>query len=266
MNKELFRDYISKVRTFLEKNYSNHLVSIVLFGSTVSNDKTGSPSTDVDLMVILKDECPKNVLKEIRQNLFLFEKRFITFNQELISPFFKGLQTATGMFVNFFICKYSDFKGRSFKVFSINPIMGVLAPKNSVWWSIFRQHEIIWGQDVFLEWDSMPQMTKVDVIQSLIMNWLLSLSSLLFYPFYPKIAKFSMESIKWSLFTWRNYKNLPIYSPNQITRYYSSQASVFEQRVLGEFVKYRVQKQISRFFPLMALFFVLSVHFNLLNQ
>jgi len=266
MNRDLFLDYILTVMTFLEKGYSNQLVSIVLFGSKVKNIETRSSSTDVDLIVILNDECPKNVIREIRQSLFIFEKRFISSSQGVISPFFKGLQSATGMIVNFFICKYSEFKARSFKVFNINPIMRVFAPKNSVWWSILKQHKVIWGKNVFKEWDSLPQLTKVDLIQSLIMNWLLAMGALFFYPFYPKIAKFSMEAIKWSLFTWRNYKELLVYSPNQITRYYSSQASVIEQRALSEFVKFRYQKKSGKYFPLLALFLVISVHLDLLYR
>ncbi|MFX0151247.1 MAG: nucleotidyltransferase domain-containing protein, partial [Candidatus Hodarchaeota archaeon] len=147
------------VRSFLEKKYVNELVSIILFGSMIDLGKNRENSSDVDLLVILKDSCSKTTFNQIKQNLSAVEASFFShFRQEEIS-IFKGLQFATGMFLNIFVCRYSDFRERRFRVFSVNRIMGKIAPQNSVWWSIQKQHQIIWGEDVFRHWETFPLMT-----------------------------------------------------------------------------------------------------------
>ncbi|MFX0171683.1 MAG: hypothetical protein ACFE9L_07175 [Candidatus Hodarchaeota archaeon] len=253
------------MRSFLEKRYGNELVSIILFGSMIELGTNSRNSKDVDLLVILKDDCPITTFNQIRQNLLSIEAIFFShFREEEIS-IFKGLQSATGMFVNIFICRYSDFRERRFRVFSVNRIMGKIAPQNSVWWSIQKQHQIIWGEDLFRYWETFPSMTKSDLVRSFLMNWLLATGALFFYPFYSQSAKFSMEAIKWSLFTWRNYWQLSLFTPNQIIEKYSRLASTLELQVLSCFIDYRKKGKISNYFPILALIFIFLIHYSLFH-
>ncbi|MFX0205793.1 MAG: hypothetical protein ACFFDT_07370 [Candidatus Hodarchaeota archaeon] len=265
MNSIQIKKYLHIVKSFLEKKYLNELVSIVLFGSMLDIDKNRSSHTDIDLLVIVKDDCPITTFNQIKQNLFALEATYLSRFCKKEFWVIKGLQFATGMFVNSFVCRYSDFRERKFKVFSINRIMSKLAPQNSVWWSIQKRHQIIWGENVFRSWKTFPLMTKSDLLRSLLMNWLLATGALFIYPIYAQSAKFSMEAIKWSLFTWRNYWQLSLFAPNQIIGKYCKNASILELQVLSCFIEYRKRGKSNNYFPILALIFVLVIHYSLLH-
>ncbi|MFX0151246.1 MAG: hypothetical protein ACFFAJ_10725, partial [Candidatus Hodarchaeota archaeon] len=131
--------------------------------------------------------------------------------------------------------------------------------------SIQKQHQIIWGEDVFRHWETFPLMTKTDLVRSFLMNWLLATGALFFYPIYAQSAKFSMEAIKWSLFTWRNYLQFSLYTPNQIIEKYSKWASTLELQVLSSFIEYRKKGKSSNYFPILALIFVFVIHYILIH-
>jgi predicted nucleotidyltransferase len=223
------------VISFLEKKYVNELVSIVLFGSMINlGEKKSIDSTDVDLLVIVKDNCSVTIFNKIKQSLPAIEGVFFSRYRKDEISLFKGFQSATGMFVNVFVCRYSDFRERKFRVFNVNRIMGKLAPQNSVWWSIQNQHKIIWGENVFRHWETFPLLTLGDLIRSFLMNWLLATGALFFFPFYSQSVKFSMEAMKWSLFTWRNYYQFSLFTPNQIIEEFGKQASILELKEFQE--------------------------------
>ncbi|MFX0183518.1 MAG: hypothetical protein ACFE95_10595 [Candidatus Hodarchaeota archaeon] len=267
MHKALFRKYLNTVISFLEKKYVNELISIVLFGSMINlGEKKNKEYTDVDLLVIVRDNCSVTLFNKIKQSLLAIEDVFFSFYRENEISIFKGLQSATGMFVNIFVCRYSDFRERKFRVFNVNRIMEKLAPQNSVWWSIHKQHRIIWGENVFRNWETFPVLTIGDLIRSFLMNWLLAVGALFFSPFYSQSAKFSMESMKWSLFTWRNYCRLPLFTPNQLIKIFSRRASILELQALSGFVEYRRKKTFNTHFPLLAMIFVILIHWSLFHS
>ncbi len=262
MDRRLFLEYLSSVTTFLERNYGDKLVSIILFGSLVNRDERIKISTDADLLVIISDLCSLRDFQTIKRNLMHLESSMLPNMSTHESIFIKSLQSATGMFCNFFICRFSDFKKRNFnKVFSVNSVMGAfLAPQNSVWLSLLRQHRIIWGKNVFSKWETFPIVTKYDLLRSFLMNWLLATGALFLYPIYPQITKFSMEAMKWSLFTWKNIFPQSLSSLSQVVTRYADYASAMELRALHNFMEYRKHKKTGKFFALLAWIFVIQLH------
>lgn len=267
MERRLFFEYLNSMTTFLERNYGDKLVSIILFGSLVNRDERITISTDADLLVIIRDSCSSRDFQKIKRNLIQLESSLLRSLSTHESIFIRSLQNATGMFCNFFICRFSDFKERNFnKVFSVNSLMGAfLAPQNSVWLSLLRQHHIIWGENIFKEWKTIPIITKYDLLRSFLMNWLLATGSLFLYPFYPHIAKFSMEAMKWSLFTWKNTYKHPLSSLTQVVTRFVNFASIIELQALHNFMEYRERKKTGKFFALLAWVFVIRLHFSLFH-
>jgi predicted nucleotidyltransferase len=267
MNEELFQRYINSIKTEVDKS-PDKILSVILFGSTVKKRNKHSHSTDVDLLVIISDSCSTEEFKKIKYRLLRIEGNFFShFREKEISFFSKGLQNATGMFTNIFISRFADFKERKFhRVFDINPIIGsILAPKNSVWISLLKQHRILIGQNPFLAWKTTPMVSLSDIYKSFVMNWLLALGSLAFFPIYAKIAKFSMEAMKWSLFTWTNYYRFPMMSHKQIVARFLTNSSILERRALQQFFLFREGEKTSKFFPILSLLFVYKLHLSLVK-
>ncbi len=267
MDRLLFLEYLDKLTVFLENNHSKNLVSIILFGSLVNMKERMLKSTDVDLLVIIKDSCSLKDFKRIKGSIHAIERRYLSNLGAQESLFLKGLQNATGMFCNFFLCHFSDFKNRHFiRVFSVNPIMGaLLAPQNSVWLSLLMQHRILWGQNVFKEWETLPNLTKGDLLRSFLINWLLATGALFIYPYYTHVAKFSMESLKWSLFTWKNVLH-PKKTLSQTITTYITHASIVERQALRCFIEFRKKKKTCRYFCFLAWIFVLQIHYSLFRS
>lgn len=268
MNDELFQRYINSIKTEVDKS-PDKILSVILFGSMVKQRNKYSHSTDVDLLVIISDSCSSEEFKKIEFELLRIESKFFSqFKEKEISFFSKGLQNATGMFTNIFISRFTDFKERKFhRVFKVNPIIGsILAPKNSVWISLLKQHRILHGQNPFLAWKTAPRISLSDIYKSFVMNWLLALGSLVFFPIYGKTAKFSMEAMKWSLFTWSNYNRLPMMSHKQIVARFIAKSSTLERRALQEFFLFREGEKISRFFPILSWLFVYKLHLSLFKR
>lgn len=258
MKRAIILRYIESVTNYLETSYPHDVIAVILFGSVVVSSED-HPSTDVDLLVVMNDRCPEEHLSLIKESVLKIERTLLT-DLGHDFTFIRGLQISTGMFTNFFVCRLTDFKHRRFsKVFNVNQVLSVLlAPKNSVWMSLIRQHKIIWGKNVFGEWSTLPVITKRDIIQSFLITWLLATGALTLSLIHPRFAKFSMEAMKWSLFTWRNYHHAVWFTPRQIIKAYRTQ-----NVCVGEFLKFRENIAVHPLFPFWAWLFVPRLHFRL---
>ena len=141
------------------------------------------------------------------------------------------------MFINLFVCRYSDFLFENFtKVFGINPLMAFLfAPKTSVWISLNQRHQVIWGELILNNREKKVKLTQADLIRSLLMNSLLSIGSLFLNFFTQSESQYAMEAIKWSLFTWKNYLNLPNISINNYDYFGFDSTLYLQDSPSGEF-------------------------------
>ncbi|PWI47495.1 hypothetical protein CEE45_11230 [Candidatus Heimdallarchaeota archaeon B3_Heim] len=262
------KEYLLAVKIYLTRYYSSELVSIILFGSLADNQGDQAPSTDVDLLIIIKDTCPIPIFNKINRELLGIESQYKPTKNSFYDLFRKGLQNATGMFINLFICRHSDFTNRNFTgVFGVNPVMAFLfAPKTSVWRSLEQRHRIIWGEEIFAGSKEDASMQLSDVLRSFAMNSLLSLGAISLSFIMSSMTQFAMEAVKWSLFTWKNYSNLPNTSLPVICGKYARNASTYEKRLLSAFLNFRQTQKPDKYLLLLAPLFVIRLHHKLIQQ
>lgn len=265
MKRDLLHTYLEKIQSLISEKYKDSVVSLILFGSLTSNKSMKSFSTDVDLIIVVKDLCSKTIKNEIIRKIRAIEKQLlVSYGADgLIS----GIQRATGMFTNQFVCYYSDFLYRRFhRVFCVNRfISSILAPQNSVWFSLKNNYQILFGEDLIKQWISIPNLTQYDYSRSLFMNWFLSIGAAILCIFDSNALKFSMEAIKWSLFTWRNFLNLKTNTIEEIMKNYFSEniLTSIELNGLKEFLLYRSKKRKRRSLAIYGVILIPFIHLRI---
>jgi len=267
MKREILHLYLDKIQSLVSEKYENSVVSLILFGSLTSNKLKKSFSTDVDLIIVVKDTCSQKMKSEINGKIQAIEKQFLVSYSS--NGFFSGIQKVTGMFVNQFVCYYSDFMYRRFhRVFRVNRfISSILAPQNSVWFSLKNNYQILLGEDLIKQWITKPYLTQLDNTRSFLMNWILSIGATLLCIFNSNALKFSMEAIKWSLFTWRNFLNLKSNTIEEIVMDYFSEniLNLIELNGLQEFLLYRCKKRKRRSLAIYGVVLVPFIHLRILH-
>ncbi len=262
------KEYLLAVKTYLVRNYSSEVISIVLFGSMVENENTSTNSTDVDLLVVIKDSCSVSLFHKIYRELITIEALYLPKKDSFVDLFRKGLQRATGMFINLFFCRYSDLTSENFtNVFGVNPVMAYLfAPKTSVWISLKQRYSIIWGEDVFDKSMINYRIQFSDILRSFVMNFLLSLGAISFSLITRSMSQYAMEAVKWSLFTWKNVLNYPNTSLITLCNRYARNASPYEKRLLSAFLMFRRTRKPNNFLLLFAPLFIFRLHRKLIQN
>jgi hypothetical protein len=258
-------NYLPAVKALLTQKYRDEFLSLILFGSMVDFHKDVNLSTDIDLIIVLKDSCSKKTLSKLQSELLGIQQQYGMYGSDFKDIFIAGLQSATGMFINSFICYYSDIHERNFhKTFGVNRILAfLLAPQSSVWISLKQRHRVILGLDIFKEWEEEVLLRSSDIIRSYIMNSLLSLGALSLTAIGIEMSHFSMESIKWSLFTWKNRKNVTSTQLHNLCRIYGSKATKLERRTLSAFLHYRKTLKPNAYLLFLAPLFIFRLHNNL---
>ncbi|MCK4848950.1 MAG: hypothetical protein KAT16_08005 [Candidatus Heimdallarchaeota archaeon] len=258
-------NYLPSVKALLTHKYRTEFVSLILFGSMLDYHKNGYLSTDIDLIIVLKDSCSKKKRMELQRELLGIQRQYGMYGSKFRDIFITGLQSATGMFINSFVCHYSDIQRRVFhKTFGVNRILAFfLAPQSSVWISLKQRHRILMGIDIFQEWEEEVLLNTPDIIRSYVMNSLLSLGALSLSALRIEMSRFAMESIKWSLYTWRNHNQITSTQLPELCRIYSSSASEIERRTLMTFLSYRKTLKPNNYLLFLAPLFVLSLHNSL---
>ena len=262
------KEYFRTVKTYLTSNYQEDIFSLILFGSMIDSVKIENTHTDVDLIVILKDSCPKETFQKIQRELISIQQSYFPRKITFWGLFFEGLQNATGMFVNSFICYYSDFSEQNFaKVFNVNPLIAsLLAPRASVWRSLKHRHLVVLGQDPFTKWIEIPSISQKDIIRSFCLNFLLAIGSLVLGTIARNTTQFAMESVKWSLYTWWNCSNNhSLIEIPKMCGIYAKHASFLEKLTITFFLSYRESGKPSPYLRMLSPLFVLILHKNLLQ-
>ena len=258
-------NYLPAVKALVAQKYHAELVSLILFGSVLDSHEKDNSSTDIDLIIVLKDSCSKNTRGRLQRELMWLQLHYGMYGSNFKDIFIAGLQQATGMFINSFICYHSDIQGRNFyKTFGVNRILAfLLAPQNSVWISLKQRHRVIMGTDIFQEWEKEIILNTSDILRSYVMNSLISLGALVLNVLGAEMSHFAMESIKWSLFTWRNRKKIASKQLQDLCKIYSSAASKIERRTLSTFLEYRKTMKPNNYLLFLAPLFIFKLHNNL---
>ncbi|MEM2900801.1 MAG: nucleotidyltransferase domain-containing protein, partial [Thermoplasmata archaeon] len=194
------RKFLDELSNALE-NYEDKIVSIILFGSLVKGGH--SALSDVDMIIVVKDEISDSQISEIEEKVRVIEekneyrtkpieKRSIS--ERFVSRLGSFVELRTGMFVSHFICRRKDFLDANFaKIFNTTPVVTeLLAPSSLVLSGVLSHAKTIYGEEL-LNKVKRPEFGLVDILKSLIMNFLLSLGSLFLYIFHSSAGKFAFE-------------------------------------------------------------------------
>lgn len=200
--------YISSVIQILEKYLGDRLLSVVIFGSIVKGYST--EVSDADILFIVSDDCSKKEINYIHRLIMAFEVKY----QYLVPP--KGLVSrilycvdkSTGMFISHFVTRKKDFlKGNFSKMFQVNKLLAiVLAPNEIVYGSVLCRAKVLHGQDLIKE-ASFPNVSLIQLLKSILMNIITSISVLFIYPLTKRATLYEMETAKWSLLAAYYYIN-----------------------------------------------------------
>lgn len=220
------QDYVSAVLKCAQ-DFGSLVVSVIAFGSYVKGDL--SESSDVDLLVIVSDSSAPNKIMELDTKLTEIQKHFgfVEPPRSFSAKFLNFISRQTGMFVSHFICKESDFINLDFaQIFRTNKLLtSLLAPKGLVLSGLLYHANTLYGKDL-LKKVSPVRVNFTDLLKSMLMNMLLAFGALVLSLYKPKEAiRFSMESIKWGMYS---------------TYYYALRRSDKLSQIADQFIDYEI--------------------------
>ncbi|MHA2095566.1 MAG: hypothetical protein ACW98F_13180, partial [Candidatus Hodarchaeales archaeon] len=129
-----------------------------------------------------------------------------------------------------------------------------------------HRHSVIWGEDVLAENSKILTIQLSDILRSFTMNLLLSLGAISLSFISRSMTHFTMESVKWSLFTWKNSVKLPNASLFMLCCRYAQNASASEKRLLSAFLMFRKTRLLNPYLLLFAPLFIFRLHRKLIQN
>lgn len=180
-----------------------NIYSIVLFGSYARKDY--SKNSDIDLLIILKNEFYDSLSKEF---LHQFERLALGVeakhglklpNAGFITAMLNVIEKTTGMFVSHFMCKKEDWDRQIFhKIFNVNKFMSkLLAPGQIVLKNMSQSYIVLFGAN--MEPRYKEHIGIIQLMKSLVMTELISIGSIIIFPLWKNVIKYCLESFKWTV-------------------------------------------------------------------
>ncbi len=198
----------SGVRRYLDEAFSllfsqlgaDNVVALYIFGSAIGGERYDT--SDLDLLVVLDNRVTSGQIKHINGLLESLEIKYnlVSGDSSFIGRVLRAIEKCTGMFESHFVCRKNDLlKGDFVRVFKTSRLLSkLLAPSSIVFGSVLSRMKKVYGEDIHKE-VVISKPTPFAMIKSLAMNLLLSLFSLILYPFSSKANKYEMEAAKWSV-------------------------------------------------------------------
>ncbi|MBS7249277.1 MAG: nucleotidyltransferase domain-containing protein [Candidatus Freyarchaeota archaeon] len=196
-----FRKYLGEALPLLFSYLGEHsVVGVYLFGSALGGELCAS--SDFDFLVVLSDGVTDKQVERVNSLLEGLEIKYALREEKFSIPgkVLRAIERSTGMFESHFVCRKNDFLRADFsRIFNTSCLMSkLLAPSPIVLGSVLGRIKKLYGEDLHLK-VAVPKPTPLTVIKSLAMNLLLSLFSLILYPFSSRANKYEMEAAKWSI-------------------------------------------------------------------
>lgn len=223
------RDYINDIMILINREVGiSKILSIMLFGSQISNHDSSSIFSDCDLLVIFKDRVSDHHIKEIERYFLALEVKH-NFNMydhdsHLFKKILAVIQQTTGMFISHFLTKQKYWEEINFaKIFRVNKVFSdVFAPKKIVTSSVVDNSIVIYGHDLRNILKEQIVIPTFDMIKSVIMNLVIAIFAIVISPFYKfNPIKYSLEAVKWAL---------------RASNYYSFKDSISLQSIIKRFL------------------------------
>ncbi|MEX0568320.1 MAG: nucleotidyltransferase domain-containing protein [Candidatus Njordarchaeota archaeon] len=252
--------YIQDAVNVSKKILGDNLLSIVLFGSVVRNEV--SKISDVDILIVVKEynkqaEKLEQILKvlSLKYELIFVPKGFF-------GRLFYALSSTTGMFRPAFVTDIKSIKKWRFqRIFRVSKIMSrILAPRESVKFTIMRSYKVIYGIDPF-ENIKIEEPSFVEIIKSFLMNILLAICSLVLLPFHRETYKFVYEAVKWSMFNYAYVSGRRI-SINRLSQFFIKPI----KHGIEHFITTRTNGKLSPGLLIYSIPAILKIHLTSLNE
>lgn len=262
--KKLPTNYLNSVSEKLEE-VEDRIASVILFGSYARGDSTNV--SDVDILVVFKDNAPDSVVSEVDKILTELENRYdYTERPEgFLENLIYSLKRKTGMFVSHFICKESDLKNRDFpEIFSTEKFFSkLIAPADLVLNNLSQDGIALYGKPISQNLNR--PISTGSMIKSLFMNLLTALGSAIIAPFYKKTMEISTEAVKWSLLAAHQFITRRSVGVEESIKFLKKH-DIYSSETLEEFKSLREQLRENPLFIFKVPVLVIKIHLEALKH
>ncbi len=223
--------------------------------------------SDVDLLIVFKDEVPQDFISKIDNSLTEIEKdyNYVKSPEGILEELIYSLKRKTGMFVSHFVCKERDIEERDFsEIFSTEKIMSsLIAPSNLVLNNMTSDGVILYGKNI-IEKFKQP-VSILSMVKSLIMNLMTSIGSAIIAPFYKKSTELSTEALKWTLLATNQYLTETSEGANEVIQFLKNQG-IYSSETLEEFKALREKLQENPVFIFKVPPIIVKLHFQAIKR
>ena len=262
------QNYINDVITLIRNEMGlEKIVSIILFGSQVSNKHENTVVSDCDLLIIFDNSVSNRSIRNVEKYFMSLEikHQFREFNYTFAKKVLGVVQQTTGMFISHFMTQKKYWQKANFqKIFRVNEVFTLLfAPSKIVLSSVIDNSTLLYGEDSREEVKNEIKIPFRDMIKSILMNLIISVFSVVITPFSSlNSIKYELEAVKWAL---------------RASNYYSYEDSESLEKIIKRFMSFerpRFKKRAEKFYskflqlrknPERDLSFILRVPFRILK-
>ena len=194
--------------------FAHSVLAVGVFGSIARG--SADDFSDADILLICKDGTSKKTMNTLIASLKWLEKfcGLSPWESGITGQFLAALAQTTGMFKSFFAVNVRSWKKRDFsKVFGVASLSRILAPRDLVVNNVRSDLLWLWENPRITSEEKASLVTirrpinigTTQWIQSFIMTEMTAIGALFLLPFVNQSTRFSMEAIKWSLFTYKSF-------------------------------------------------------------
>ncbi|MHA1792893.1 MAG: nucleotidyltransferase domain-containing protein [Promethearchaeota archaeon] len=263
--------FLLKIKDVLSRELETKDFAIFTFGSMNTNDHatTMNGTSDVDVLIVLKEKLPPSKIQNIWKKLNTLEN--IVFYQDkkkgIINKILRVIERQTGMHENIFLSTIQSVKKANFsKIFRTNKILSkLIAPRIIVIGSCLSHVRFIHGNESFsrelenlkIEINTRKHLS-LDLIKSLVMNIALSIGGIILLPFTKYASLYTIESIKWSLYA-SFYALTHTRPPKRMIKFYFEKMGI-NPRFLNKWIELSKNYRTHVKFTLIAPIHVIEIH------
>ncbi len=202
--------FLERLKSLSRELCGNQLVSIRQFGSAVDEEYREGVS-DVDVVILVSDECSKNVMDNLRRRLVGLETEHNIAGVQSLGSFQRGLISRSALFKSHFVVHRSALEKQLYpQLFEeaevlglaggslLRCVLGFLLPWKLVLANIVSQSRLIEGSDT-LGTHSPLIAWQVEAARSFLVALMMSAIEIILIPFSGDVTRLSLESVKWYL-------------------------------------------------------------------
>lgn len=185
-----------------------HLISVYLFGG-VAKGEFYENTSDVDMLYIISDECPINIIKTLEEKLKKLEFKHKILRMNSKDLLYYAFATKSALFKSHFVLRLRSIKHLNFSAMFheseafrltfwkiLNKPMLLFSPSRVTIRNIIKEAKILYGEDLIRR-ISPPTITNCEIAKIFITSWIMSIFGLISSIFSQSGTRFSLEAMKW---------------------------------------------------------------------